>query len=181
MDFLAKSLQQWGMKGSRESKGFEMIKVLAKMQERDIIYSRGCRPGPPLLSQGLPPPDPRFLPRGCRPRTPTSFPGAAAPGPPLLSQGLLPPDPLMRLRATATGRHWSPLVATWNPKSPKLPGRSSSKWRPVASSGDQWRPVEPVLGSRLYAYAPSTGRHRSPLVAPGRHLESQVPQGARKV
>ena len=67
VDLLAKSLQQWGMKGSRESKGFEMIKVLAKMQERDIIYSRGCRP-----------------------RTPASYPGAAAPGPPLLSQGCRP-------------------------------------------------------------------------------------------
>ena len=34
-----------------------------------------------------------FFPRGCRPRTPTSFPGAAAPGPPLLSQGLPTPGP----------------------------------------------------------------------------------------
>ena len=36
------------------------------------------------LFQGLPPPDPRFLPRGCRPRTPTSFPGLP-PRTPLLS------------------------------------------------------------------------------------------------
>jgi hypothetical protein len=37
--------------------------------------------------QGLPPPNPRFFPRGCCPRTPASFPGATAPGPRFFPRG----------------------------------------------------------------------------------------------
>ena len=99
-----------GIKG--KAKRFEMINVLAKMQERDIIYSRGCRP-----------------------RTPASFPGAAAPGPPLLSQGLLPSDPLMRLRAAATCRHWSSPATTRFRRPLSKPNQTQTKPNPNPNQG----------------------------------------------
>ena len=133
------------------------------------FFPRGCRPRTPASLQGLPPPDPRYSP------------GAAAPGPPLLSQGLPPPDPhffpggccpqtpLCAFEPpplVATGRHPPPLGF---PRLPRMPGDSGLKWRQVAPSGGGWRPVASVLGPRLYAYAPLSRRHLSPLVATRRH------------
>ena len=136
-------------------------------------------PGPPLLSmQGLPPPNPRFCPRGCRPRTPASFPGATAPGPRFFPRGYRKGSRRgcngatggharmrMRLPAAATCRHWSPAAATWFPQAPQY---ARGFWPQVAAGGTKWRRVATSCIGPRAALVCVCAFEPPPLVATGR-------------
>ena len=79
-------------------------------------------------------------------------------------------------RGGATGRHWSPVGASWCQLVPDPPGTfwhplapSGTNWHQLATTGDRWR-------HRARMLATEGRRHWSPLVASWCQL---VPVGAR--
>ena len=159
------------------------------------------------LFQGLPPPDPGFFARGCRPGTPASFPGAAAPGPPLLSQRLPYSDPRFFHRgchhqtwctsyrpggssaAPAHRRPYTPICTRGFPKVPGDPGFNGCtrgargswlQWAHPGAHGRTGAAAGVVHGRRSYASGgTSAAAHRRPCAPMSAHRYQRVPQGAR--
>jgi len=98
-----------------------------------------------------------------------------------------PVAPLLRAHAYApggdSGRQWSPVVASWNQLVPEgargcqgVLASIGDHWRPLATSGDQWRLSSVRTHTRPVAPAVASGRQWSPV---GTSWCQRVPEGAR--
>ena len=105
------------------------------------------------------------------------IPGAAAPGPPLFfPRGCRPWTPPLSADDMSSTRTYCRTR-----RCQRVPGGSGFNWRPLATTGDQWRPVAPSLYNtkQVNRYAPggASGHQWSPVVASWNQL---VPEGARR-